>query len=362
MSYYLDLFSAETSHKFSQSDRTVSGFRVRHRNAAARVKAGDKLVCYLTKLSRWIGILEVQGSAFEDATPRFTDGPDPFLVRFKVKPIVLLPPEHGLSIHDPAIWSQLSLTKDHTRSSRWTGFFRTSLNRIPDADGIFLERVLIKQLQNPKVYPLDDADQRALAPLIARRPEGAVTVIVPEDLVADEESPKTARESIKVQALLARLGSTLGYQIWLPANDRGRVLKEWPDGLESLLKELPLHYDRTTLGTIERIDVLWLKKRWIARAFEIEDTTAIYSGLLRMADLISLQPNMDIKLHIVAPEARRTEVLDEIRRPVFSLLEGRPLGKICTYLSYDSIREIVSLPKLTHMSDSVLEDYAEEAE
>jgi hypothetical protein len=38
------------------------------------------------------------------------------------------------------------------------------------------------------------------------------------------------------------------------------------------------------------------------RAFEVEHTTAIYSGLLRMADLLSLVPNMDIKLHIVAPE------------------------------------------------------------
>ena len=38
----------------------------------------------------------------------------------------------------------------------------------------------------------------------------------------------------------------------------------------------------------------------MSRAFEIEHTTAIYSGLLRMADLLSLQPNMDINLHIVA--------------------------------------------------------------
>ena len=28
---------------------------------------------------------------------------------------------------------------------------------------------------------------------------------------------------------------------------------------------------------------------------------AIYSGLLRMADLLALQPNMNIRLHIVAP-------------------------------------------------------------
>lgn len=120
--------------------------------------------------------------------------------------------------------------------------------------------------------------------------------------------------------------------------------------------------DETTLDTIERIDVLWLKGRSIVRAFEVEHTTAIYSGLLRMADLLSLQPNMDIKLHIVAPEARKAKVFDEIKRPVFSLLERRPLSKTCTFLSYDSVREIAQLPHLAHVSDTILEEYAEEPE
>jgi hypothetical protein len=59
----------------------------------------------------------------------------------------------------------------------------------------------------------------------------------------------------------------------------------------------------------------------IVRAFEVEHTTSVYSGILRMADLLALPPNMDIKLHIVAPEVKRDKVFQEIRRPVFSLLE-----------------------------------------
>ena len=51
MTYFLDLFSPETHARFSASDRAVSGFRVRHRNAAERVKPGDMLVCYVTRLS-----------------------------------------------------------------------------------------------------------------------------------------------------------------------------------------------------------------------------------------------------------------------------------------------------------------------
>jgi len=37
-----------------------------------------------------------------------------------------------------------------------------------------------------------------------------------------------------------------------------------------------------------------------------------------MADLLALQPNMDIKLHIVAPDARKEKVFNEIRVAVQS--------------------------------------------
>jgi hypothetical protein len=151
----------------------------------------------------------------------------------------------------------------------------------------------------------------------------------------------------------------MGLKIWVPAPDRAAVLSEAP-GLQ-LLSELPLNYDSTTLKTIEYIDVLWLKGRSMARAFEIEHTTAIYSGILRMADLLALQPNMDIRLHIVAPEARKAKVFDEIRRPVFSLLEGKPLSARCTFIAYDAVRELAELKHLEHLSDSVLEEYEEGA-
>lgn len=128
------------------------------------------------------------------------------------------------------------------------------------------------------------------------------------------------------------------------------------------LLELPLNYDDTTLRTIEQIDVLWLRGRSIVRAFEVEHTTSVYSGILRMADLLALQPNMDIRLHIVAPLAKQEKVFNEIRRPVFSLLERGPLAESCTYLSYDSLRELAAQKHIAHLSDSVLDEYAEEAE
>ena len=55
---------------------------------------------------------------------------------------------------------------------------------------------------------------------------------------------------------------------------------------------LPKQFDPVTNRTIELIDVLWLDGNSIEAAFEIESTTSIYSGILRMSDLLAQQPNI----------------------------------------------------------------------
>ncbi len=194
-----------------------------------------------------------------------------------------------------------------------------------------------------------------------KRPEKDISVTVPTEDDAEQVGPdESISDSMQIQALIAKIGTVMGFHIWLPRADRGRVLKAWTPN-DNLLEELPLGYTSTIMKTIEQIDVLWVKKKTIVRAFEVEHTTSVYSGLLRMADLVALQPNINIKLHIVADESRHDKVLQEIRRPVFSLLEGRALSEMCTYLSYDSIRTISELDHLSRMLDGVIEDYEDKA-
>ena len=108
--------------------------------------------------------------------------------------------------------------------------------------------------------------------------------------------------------------------------------------MKRLILELPLQFDEATNKTIELIDVLWLKGNAIVAAFEIESTTSIYSGLLRMSDLISMQPNLNIPLYLVAPNERREKVLTEVNRPTLSRLSP-PMPKMCRYMSFNSLRE-----------------------
>jgi hypothetical protein len=184
----------------------------------------------------------------------------------------------------------------------------------------------------------------------------AIALVTLTDELINE--PPLTRDSIKIQALLAEIGERMGYKIWLPKNDRSRIAEVWTSKPNTALKDLPLNYDLDTLKTVENIDVLWIKGRTIVRAFEVEHTTSIYSGILRMADLMALQPNLSIKAHIVAPIERKEKVMSELSRPVFKLV----LANSCTFISYNAVEELSKEKRLEYMTDAVLEEFSEFAE
>jgi hypothetical protein len=362
MAYYTDLFTVQTYEAFLASDKTVSGFRETQTGMASRLKSGDKMLAYIKGLSRWGGVIEVIDGPFIDRTPLFLPDNDPYIVRFHVKAAPILQLDHTVPIRDEEVFNALTFTRGK-EDGYWLGPLRRSLQHMEEEDGQFLEKLLSRQSKTPKAYPLEQSQLDRQRPKRVRRVDGTVGVSVPQD---EPETPvvpiKSTRDSIKNQADIAKLGEAMRFRIWLPRNDRAAILQHWqPEDDGVLLDSLPLNYDDTTLETIEQIDVLWLKGRAIQRAFEVEHSTAIYSGLLRMADLLALQPNMNIALHIVAPAQRREKVLEQIRRPVFSLLENQPLAKRCTFIAYEDLREIMSLKHLGHLSDSILEEYVEEA-
>src|SRR4051812_43565714 len=122
MTYFITIFSPDTYRRFEQSKRDVSAVKPRQQKAAERVEVGDRLIAYLTGVSRFVGLFEVTGTMFTDKTPIFADKDDPFVVRLPIKSLVFLSVEHALPIHDPALWSKLSFTREHeVNSTLWTG-------------------------------------------------------------------------------------------------------------------------------------------------------------------------------------------------------------------------------------------------
>jgi len=216
-------------------------------------------------------------------------------------------------------------------------------------DGELILSLLRKAEQSPFARPVDPK-KLARKPLFKVEPKKGkkvtlVSVPEPEDTPvtavseAQESAESTTTRHSEIQHLLLTLGGELGLDVWVARNDRSR---KWTGvalgSLPRMLDQLPTQFNEATTRTIELIDVLWLTGNSIVAAFEVECTTSVYSGLLRMSDLMALQPNLDINLYLVAPDDRRDKVEQELLRPTFSLRE-KPLAKICGFLPFSTLCE-----------------------
>ncbi len=336
--YWLDLFTGTTWEEFLRAGATVSGHKERRRRTVSKVQEGDRLLCYITGISRFVGVLEVVSAPFEDDTPIWSQ--DIFPCRIRVRVLVKLTPETAVPISE--LRERLSVFKGLTKPNAWTARLRQSLAKWPTPDGETVLEALRQAEQHPVVRPLDPAKlQRKPAYLRAKLGKRTVRVTVPERDSVDDDAPAgrepTSHEA--VQWLLLKIGNDMGLRVWVARNDRNREVDGHSYGeLPHLLDELPVQFDQATRRTIELIDVLWLQKNAVVAAFEIESTTSIYSGLLRMSDLLSMQPNINIPLYLVAPEERREKVIAEVNRPTFSRLVP-PLSQVCRFLPFQRLRE-----------------------
>ncbi|HML24450.1 MAG TPA: hypothetical protein PKD09_22540 [Aggregatilinea sp.] len=143
------------------------------------------------------------------------------------------------------------------------------------------------------------------------------------------------REHTYIQWLLAEIGQKFGYKVWIATNDRSSTWKGKQLGQYSLnsLPEFP-GIGPKSKQMIELIDVVWLKGLKIMAAFEIESTTSIYSGLLRMSDLAIALDNFIFPLYIAAPAVRTNQVKAQLSRLTFQRLE---LHERCRFFTFEAL-------------------------
>jgi hypothetical protein len=156
--------------------------------------------------------------------------------------------------------------------------------------------------------------------------------------VVETSSPAEESLHTRTQYELAELGRITGCAVWVASNDRSRTYKgkKLGDGCLKVLPNLGLNPEVT--DRIARIDVLWLRHNAPLCAFEVEATTQVFSGLLRMADLLALVPALKMKLYIVAAKARQAKVLDELDRPIFRKIG---LSDYCEFISFEDLRSLL---------------------
>lgn len=134
----------------------------------------------------------------------------------------------------------------------------------------------------------------------------------------------------KVQHQLCELGRALGYDTLVARNDRSAVYQGSPLGYRCLEKLPNLGLPADVHSTAELIDVLWLHKgeAKIACAFEVEKSTSIYSGILRLTDMALSLPGKEDHLYLVAPSKREKEIIDQLKRPMFQRPDEFSIGYI----------------------------------
>jgi hypothetical protein len=270
-SYWLDLFTPRTWEEFLSAGGTVTGFRESRWTTVLRIRPGDYLLCYLTGVSRFVGVLEVAGAPFQDDARIWAE--DVFPARLPVKAIAKLSPEEGVPIRD--LSDRLTIFANMKMPHAWTGSLRGSPARWRSQDGEAVVTAVLDAAKHPVARPVDPRKlkyrpnrrgARPVLPVAIPSPLPETSVLLPEPAPVIAESAATfstaaaaeAAEPVKeerahteIQWRLLKLGGDMGLDVWVARNDRGAVYHGQRLGdLPRTREELPRQFEERTTRLI----------------------------------------------------------------------------------------------------------------
>ena len=138
------------------------------------------------------------------------------------------------------------------------------------------------------------------------------------------------------QKALVELGNILGFDTYVPPEDRNKIVEGKRLGELTTLKELPQFTYPRLLDTVKHIDVIWFKEEFPIFCFEVEESTDVTKGLLRLYQIRQL----NIQPIIVGPESRRSKFLTEIEKDPFYHIKKR-----YRFISYDELSRLLELAR-----------------
>jgi type II restriction enzyme len=163
---------------------------------------------------------------------------------------------------------------------------------------------------------------------------GSKSIIIEGQMISEEDKAKLLKQYDKrhkgvldekreedlhteMQYHLLKVGKALGYDPIAASNDRGKCYGEVNFSFISLNQFPKLSADKETLNTIQLIDIIWFEKdsNKAVCAFEVEKSTSIYSGILRLSDLAFSFVDHNTSLFIIIPNNREKDVVLQLSRP-----------------------------------------------
>jgi type II restriction enzyme len=210
------------------------------------------------------------------------------------------------------------LFKDKVKLGSWSEYLRmreiileknnacrSSLSRDLGAFCGLLFDIGVRKIMVGDEGALDEKERQKISRLLKKRHKE----------VAEEQDQEDLHT--EMQYHLLKIGHALGYDVISASNDRSRCHDGQNFSFISLARFPDIGVDRDTNNTIALIDVVWFEKATnkIVCAFEVEKSTSIYSGILRLTDLhISFRDNPST-LYLIIPDNRKRELILQLSRP-----------------------------------------------
>jgi len=164
--YWFSLFTWKEWKAFVEAGRTEAGFKLARWPTAQKIRPQDMILCYLTGLSRVMGLLEVIGEArLEGIDDKAVKGMQmeferravlkarfPFPCKVPVRSVITLSPETAVPIKI-LLENMASLGNYAPRSLN--GLVSGSPNKWTSIEGEIAAKALLDAAENPVVRPFD---------------------------------------------------------------------------------------------------------------------------------------------------------------------------------------------------------------
>lgn len=179
--------------------------------------------------------------------------------------------------------------------------------------------------------------------------------------IINELDIEIARRHAQIQIALLMIGKQLGFRTWIANNDKGIVYKnkrliEHEGVIKNLDTEKPILGYQEAVRAALNIDCVWFKNgKLMPAVIEIEHSTGVTSGLVRMKNLKDNFLNLPTRYVIAAADDEREKVIREANKEQFKELNTK-------FFSYSSIEELYSLcqrRKLRGVTEDFLDCFME---
>ena len=142
MTYWIVVGSEENMRIAEERGFDMFGFKSTRRTEVSRMKPGDRIIFYLTKIMKFGGIAEVTSDYYEDHEKVFRSEKKPredYPWRVKIKKVTVLTPEQYLDVRE------IGPTMEYVKKwppEHWRLAFQGNLHKIPESDYEMIEGLM----------------------------------------------------------------------------------------------------------------------------------------------------------------------------------------------------------------------------